>query len=385
MGSGSTKAETSTTSPLPSPSFIGGFPTEVDYIPSIVLFFLFTFSLSPWIRRQYDPNTRTVTLGLATTIFAMGRQLLYSFRYLGAHTHYPGEELSLGMLVYEQIGFAVGYMGVMMDVIAFARAVLVNATLEDLQRGSKDRPRLRGRIRWILWYPAFTLFAVSMIGTMNYVILGPDGRARVFQILRYSCDVPALATIVAFIGGLLYVRPRLKYLDKPALDAIIKLSITLAVTPIYRISVLHYTSPSLLVQPAPPYPPGSLTSTSAKIIFYIFHAFPEVLVVYYVHCINIRAKFNTGPYGDWYQADAKYGIPQLREEGVIVHGVGVPPVGEPGKPPMGLRLRSLFMFEPKPSRIRDTEKDEFDPERESLLTLVPTRSTASGESDKTWW
>lgn len=319
----------------------------------------------------------------------MGRQLLYAFRYLGAHTHYPGEELSQGMLVYEQIGLAVGYMGVMMDVIAFARAVLVNATLEDRQRGSRDRPRLRGRIRWILWYPAFVLFAVSMIGTMNYAFLGADGRrhkrSRVFQALRYSSDVPALVTIIAFVGGLLYVRPRLKHLDKPALDSIIKLSITLAVTPTYRLSVLHYTSPSLLVQPAPPYPPGSLTSASAKIIFYIFHAFPEVLVVYYVHCINIRAKFNTGPYGDWYQDDAKYGIPQLREEGVIVEGVGVPPVGQPGKPPMALRLRSLFMFDPKPSRIRDMEKDEFDPERDSLLTMVPTRSTASDESDKTWW
>lgn len=118
----------------------------------------------------------------------MGRQLLYAFRYLGAHTHYPGEELSQGMLVYEQIGLAVGYMGVMMDVIAFARAVLVNATLEDRQRGSRDRPRLRGRIRWILWYPAFVLFAVSMIGTMNYAFLGADGRrhkrSRVFQALR---------------------------------------------------------------------------------------------------------------------------------------------------------------------------------------------------------
>lgn len=317
--------------------------------------------------------------------------LLYSFRYLGAHTHYPGEDLShaYGMLVYEQIGLAVGYMGAMLDAIAFARAILVNATLEDLQRGSKDRPSLRGRIRWILWYPAFTLFAVSVIGTMNYALLGPDGRGHnktsVSQMLRYVCDTTALTTILAFVGGLIYVRPILKYLDKSALDAIIKLSLTLAVIPLYRLSVLHYTSPSLLVAPAPPYPPGSLTSTSAKVLFYIFHAFPELLVVYYVHCVNLRAKFNTGPYGDWYQDDAKYGIPQLREEGVIVETVGVPPAEQLKKPPMSWRLRSLFMFEPKPSRIRDTEKEEFDPDKESLLTLVPTRSTASDESDKTWW
>ncbi|KAG8909223.1 hypothetical protein FRC00_010498 [Tulasnella sp. 408] len=267
MGSGSTTAETSTASSLPSPSFIGGFPTEVDYIPSIVLFFLFTFSLSPWIRRQY------------------------------------------------------------------------------------------------------------------------------------SSDVPALATIVAFVGGLLYVRPRLKYLDKPALDAIIKLSITLAATPTYRISVLHYTSPSLLIQPAPPYPPGSLTSASAKIIFYIFHAFPEVLVVYYIHCINIRAKFNTGPYGDWYQADAKYGIPQLREEGVIVQGVAWEAANgfaitvslhvrtEAVKNQVGAIIveGKAFANQVFACTSRDREKDEFDPERESLLTLVPTRSTASDQSEKTWW
>ncbi|KAG8908266.1 hypothetical protein FRC01_007460, partial [Tulasnella sp. 417] len=132
---------------------------------------------------------------------------------MGSHTHYAGEELSLGMLVYEQIGLAVGYMGVMIDAVAFARAILVNATLEDPQRGSKDKPRLRGRIRWILWYPAFMLFAISIIGTLNYVIMGPDGRNRkrtsIFKMLRYLCDISALTTILIFVGGLYYIRPRL--------------------------------------------------------------------------------------------------------------------------------------------------------------------------------
>lgn len=36
-----------------------------------------------------------------------------------------------------------------------------------------------------------------------------------------------LIVIVAFVGGLLYIRPRLEFLDKSATDALIKLSITL--------------------------------------------------------------------------------------------------------------------------------------------------------------
>ncbi|KAG8944621.1 hypothetical protein FRC04_001661 [Tulasnella sp. 424] len=374
MGS-KTDDETSSTTQKQVLALIGGFPTQDDFIPSVVLLFLFSFSLSPWIKRQYDPDTRTMMLGSATTLFTMGRILLYSFRQLEAHRHVPGEQTNVGMLIYEQMGLAAGYMGIMLDLIAFARAILVNATLEDPRRRSKDRPTLRGRFRWILWYPAFTFFIVSMLTSLCW--------AGLLQSIRYVFDSVALFTILCFAGGLVYLRPRLEFVDQSALGAIVKLSLNLAIIPIYRLSVLHHSAPSLTFAPIPPYPPGSLTATPAKVLFYIFHALPEVLAVYYIHCTNIRAKFNTGPYGDWSQDDARHGIPQLREDGVIVDGVGVPPVGQPQKPGLRWWLRFLLFFESKPSR--NTERDEFDPDKESLLTLVPTRSITSVEADKAWW
>lgn len=44
---------------------------------------------------------------------------------------------------------------------------------------------------------------------------------------RYVCDVVPLLVDLVFIIGLLLVRPRLEFLDKSALDAIIKLSATI--------------------------------------------------------------------------------------------------------------------------------------------------------------
>lgn len=210
-------------------------------------------------------------------------------------------------------------------------------------------------------------------------------RADRFRHLRYACDAVPLIVIVAFVGGLLYIRPRLEFLDKSATDALIKLSITLVIVPIYRLSVLHYKSPSMHIFPSEPYPASSLTSTHAKIVFYILHILPEVLVVYYIHCINIRAKFNAGPYGDWYHDDKKNGIPQLREEGVLVEGVGVPPMRHNNRPTVRWWLKFLFWFESRPTRERDGEREEFDPDRESLLTLVPMTSRGSNKSDKAWW
>ncbi|KAG8944620.1 hypothetical protein FRC04_001660 [Tulasnella sp. 424] len=356
-------------------ALIGGFPTQDDFIPSVVLIILFSFSLSPWIKRQYDPDTRTMTLGSATALSAMSQILLYAFRQLEAHRHEPGEKMVVGMLIYEQMGFAAGYMGIMLDLVAFARATLVNATLEDSRRGSKDRPTLRGRLRWILWYPAFTFCIASPLTSLVW--------AGVFQGMRYVFDSVALITILGFAGGLVYLRPRLEFVDTSALDAIVKLSLTLAIIPTYRLNVLNRSSPTLDFAPIPPYPPGSLTATPAKVIFYIFHALPEALVISYILCTNIRAKFNTGPYGDWFQDDAKHGIPQLREDGVVVEGVGVPPVGQPQKPTLRWWLRFFLFWESRPSR--NMEKDEFDPDKESLLTLVPTRSITGVEADKAWW
>ncbi|KAG8938226.1 hypothetical protein FRC00_000441, partial [Tulasnella sp. 408] len=98
------------------------------------------------------------------------------------------------------------------------------------------------------------------------------------------------------------------------------------IVPIYRLIVLHYTTSFLNVLPSTPplYPTDSLTTTASKATFYIFHALPELILAWTIQTLNLRAVFNTGPFGDWRGSDKKYGIPQLREKGVYVDGVGVP-------------------------------------------------------------
>ncbi|KAG8888019.1 hypothetical protein FRB99_004176 [Tulasnella sp. 403] len=101
-----------------------------------------------------------------------------------------------------------------------------------------------------------------------------------------------------------------------------------AIVPIYRLTVLHHRTTSLNVLGTPPssplYPPDSLTTTPSKVTFYLFHCLPELIIATYIQSMNLRAVFNTGPFGDWGLMDKGFGIPQLRQNGVYVDGVGVP-------------------------------------------------------------
>ncbi|KAG9016765.1 hypothetical protein FRB90_002230 [Tulasnella sp. 427] len=330
MGQALASTDSSAGTQVRIPSLIGGFPTQDDFAPSIVLIIFYFLSILPWIKRLYDPNTRTITLGSATTCFAIERCAVYAVRLAQSSRHRPGEDLGDGGLAYQQLSFGVGYIGLMVDAVSFGRAVLVNATLEDPGRGSKDRPELRCKLRKILGWMSFALWAVTQVGLVTFGLLPnvaqSQGKANLFRNLRYACDVIPLAVTLLYMGGLYRVRSKVEFLDKSALDAIIKLGATLCIIPIYRLSVLHFTSSTLSIIPTT-YSSSTLSGHSDKAGFYLFHALPEILVVYYVHCTNIRARFNTTPHGDWQKNDLKDGIPRLRQEGVIVDGVGVPQEG----------------------------------------------------------
>lgn len=100
---------------------------------------------------------------------------------------------------------------------------------------------------------------------------------------------------------------------------------------------MHYRTSFLNVLPSSPplYPDSSLTSAGHKATFYIFHSLPEYLVALYIQTSNLRAIFNTGPFGDWRASDRRGGIPRLRKDGVYVDDVGIAPQGErPFKPPL---------------------------------------------------
>ena len=63
---------------------------------------------------------------------------------------------------------------------------------------------------------------------------------------------------------------------------------------IYRLSVMHNSMDSLQSMG-----PGSLNSSSDKVLFYIFHILPEWLSAALLFIFNARQTFSTGFVGDW--------------------------------------------------------------------------------------
>lgn len=51
--------------------------------------------------------------------------------------------------------------------------------------------------------------------------------------------------------------------------------------------------------------PGSLSSPTAKALFYVFHMAPEWIATAILLGCNTRKIFATGPFGDWRGADPK--------------------------------------------------------------------------------
>lgn len=95
----------------------------------------------------------------------------------------------------------------------------------------------------------------------------------------------------------------------------------------YRFVALAFRTNELLV--IPPY----RLSAALKATFYIFHALPELLIAWYIQTVNIRRVFNTSPWGDYQDVkkERKEGPPRLRQNGLIVDGVGVEPLKKEGK------------------------------------------------------
>jgi hypothetical protein len=69
---------------------------------------------------------------------------------------------------------------------------------------------------------------------------------------------------------------------------------------VYRLVVMHNMVDSLLSRG-----PGSLSSPTAKALFYTIHMVPEWLVALILLGPNNRIIFNTGPFGDWRGRDPK--------------------------------------------------------------------------------
>ncbi|KAG8913856.1 hypothetical protein FRC00_001443 [Tulasnella sp. 408] len=311
------------------PSLVGGFPTQADFAPSIIFAVAYGLSVIPFLIRFWNPNTRTYLLGIGTFAYAVERVVVWSIRAAQSHDHHLGETLSKGRLVYQQVSFALGFIGFGSDCVAFMRAAMVNTTLEDPKRGSIDKPRDRFWYRRAADLAGLLWLIASVPGAIGYskmpgAAAHPEDADKLFR-LRYVSSAAALFLFYFFFILLRYVRNRVEWLDRRAVDCTCAILSLASVVAIYRLSVIHNTTSVLNVLPSTPplYPPGSLTTTASKATFYIFHALPELIIAWAIQCLNIRSIYNTGPWGDWQGTDDRGGIARLRQNGVYVDGVGV--------------------------------------------------------------
>ncbi|KAG9049571.1 hypothetical protein FS837_009909 [Tulasnella sp. UAMH 9824] len=312
------------------PSLVGGVPTKADFAPSIIFAVAYGLSVIPFVRRFLNKDSRTWTLALGTLPFSIERVVVYAIRASQSHDHNLGDTISKGKLVYQQVSFALGFVSFASDAVAFVRATMVNTTLEDPNRGSVDQPDKRRLYRRCSELAGWMWLAATVPGIVAYTKMPGSGdhqdQADQLYRLRYASSATALFFFVTYLAVLLTIRRRIQWLDRRAIDWVCFILVGSCIVPIYRLAVLHYTTSFLNVLPSTPplYPTDSLTTTASKATFYIFHALPELILAWTIQTLNLRAVFNTGPFGDWRGSDKKYGIVQLREKGVYVDGVGVP-------------------------------------------------------------
>lgn len=127
------------------PSAVGGIPTDVDFVPSVVFAICYFVSLFPFVKRLFDPDTRA-WFTLTSLAFSIEHVVVHSLRAAISKKHHPGEDIG-GVLAYLQISYAVGIISLATDTVLLARILFVNATLQDPKRGSPDKLALRNKIR----------------------------------------------------------------------------------------------------------------------------------------------------------------------------------------------------------------------------------------------
>ncbi|KAG8904912.1 hypothetical protein FRB99_001010 [Tulasnella sp. 403] len=302
------------------PSLVGGLPTRGDFVPSILVVIGYALTWFPFLRRKFDPKTRSLKPHFMTRGLAVERIIVYSFRAtIARERRTPGEVIEFGNLAYQQLSYATGFMLFLSDALALAKRLCITGTL-DIEKSDNantaegsgetpelDRPTFRRTLRWMINGLSF-MWVASMIMAIAAHSLYPSTPdkpkvATATFVLRIVGTAVALMLIIAYIGILYLARRNLQRIDHRAVDMLCGIVISVSVIPIYRLCVMPNTTTSLNVLGNPPstplYPPGSLSGPASKITFYLFESLPELLITFYLQCIDLHGEFNAGLLGDW--------------------------------------------------------------------------------------
>ncbi|KAF8577592.1 hypothetical protein K439DRAFT_1364382 [Ramaria rubella] len=293
------------------PSPVGGTLIKEDFAPSIVFATLYGFLVPLAAFRFLQKESRT-TLLIAVTTFSIERVVIFSLR--ANQSRNVEKAASANLASYEQVTIGLGYIGICHALTGFLRVLLVNATRPEVNGGhgdanptfesQPDRPRERfwyRRLAGLIFLGFIGASVPDLIsGSIYSNAINSSSSASLVMVLRYVSSGLAFFMIMHILLVALVATREVRRIDKSATYVLMGLATLLAVVPLYRLAVMHNTTNSLLSQG-----PGSLSSPSAKALFYIFHMVPEWTAAALIFSLNSREIFNTGPFGDWRATDPK--------------------------------------------------------------------------------
>ncbi|KAI0645175.1 hypothetical protein C8Q79DRAFT_970224 [Trametes meyenii] len=330
------------------PTPVGGAPINVDFVPSILFSALYGLLFPLAVYRVARRKSRNTVL-IGTLTFATEHIVLYALRAHVAHS--TSARGSKGLETYFQTTLNAGFISIGQDVGVLLRALLVSSTFttpsappvgrepstaspsrppgrldleasdrneitRSIQEGDstkhlfppstipvssetrEDQPVLRLRIRNLCGIVAI-LFLVtvilSIVAGVNYdQALKSGAHADLSRQLMYASTGMAVGLLIVVACGASYAAMTLPRVPKGPAMYLAAVSILLTVVGIYRLSILHNTTTSLLSTG-----PGSFSSAGAKTTFYVFHAAPEWIAAALMLSVNVRKVFKTGKYGDF--------------------------------------------------------------------------------------
>ncbi|KAG8775227.1 hypothetical protein FRC12_001603 [Ceratobasidium sp. 428] len=274
---------------------VGGIPVQADVAPSAIFAVLYALLLPNIIYNFFIKKPRAWNgIQIATVIFAVERIAWCIIRAVqGAH---PEKRGSGGLMNYVQVTVGLGFVGIVSESTKLLRCVLVNPTLPE-KGGVKDRPRLRQ------WYRSFcTIFELAfMASSIPGGVAGAKySAARTNQALAdknmgllYASTGVALGLEVATIFMCLAAAVWAPDVNRKRCWELAALNALILPVPIYRLCVLHIRTGDVFAPISP----------SARAVFYVVHLLPEWLCVCVLLGTNVRARFNTGRWGDYELTD----------------------------------------------------------------------------------
>ncbi|EKM80558.1 hypothetical protein AGABI1DRAFT_70935 [Agaricus bisporus var. burnettii JB137-S8] len=299
------------------PPLFGGYPTQTDFIPSIIITVLHVLLLPLFIYRCCHKSSRTVVLN-GMIAFAIERSIAFGLRT--ALTFVPRSEEALndieGALEYMQTTIFMAMLPIAQDLAMLIRTILVNATYEWSFSGSTavtryddeelddDQPRLRFWFRRMhdgMTISFLAVLAIGSAGSCLTIIQRNDPSLKLFE-YRYVAASLSVATLLFMNALVIWARINVPRLNKKATHYVFLISFLLIIPTLYRISIMSQHTTSYYSSE-----PSSQNDLSSKLVFYFINVLPEWAAVLLCVSINVRKVFQTGLNGDsrWWDETQK--------------------------------------------------------------------------------